>query len=74
MGTKLTLLSDHRDIKSGLAHENVDRHLRTDCYEQGVYIMLAAKYNTQEDIGVFVLSKQDALQMAKSIVAYYSQD
>jgi len=74
MGTKLTLLSEHRDVKTGLSFDNIDRYLRVECVDQGVYLVLAAKYKIQENIDVFTLSKDDALKIAKAITAYYSQD
>ncbi len=72
MGTKLTLLSEHRDVKAGLDFVNVDRYLQVDCRDQGVCLALAGKYKIQEDIEVFTLSKDDALKIAKAITAYYS--
>ena len=74
MGTKLTLLSEHRDVKTGLSFDNIDRYLRFECTDQGAYLVLAGKYKIQEDIDVFTLSKDDALKIAKAITAYYSQN
>jgi hypothetical protein len=73
MGTTLTLLSEHRDVKTGLSFVNIDRYLQVDCMDTGACLVLAGKYKIQEDIEVFMLSKDDALKIAKAITAYYSQ-